>query len=129
MAVVLLLWASLGDQTIKNLPAMQETWVQSLGLEDPLPKGMATRSSILAWRIPWLEEPSGLTDRQDWETSTCTFSLVLLLLSAKGSHWWHFKRLALAAVFSKGEKDRQGNQVGGCCNCPDKKCLWLRLEY
>ena len=65
MAVVLLLWASLGDQTIKNLPAMQETWVQSLGLEDPLPKGMATRSNILAWRIPWLEEPSGLTDRQD----------------------------------------------------------------
>ena len=42
---------------VKNLPAMQETWVRSLGLEDPLEKGMATHSSILAWRIPWTEEP------------------------------------------------------------------------
>ena len=43
-------------QTVKNLPAMQETPVQSLGWEDPLEKGMATHSSILAWRIPWTEE-------------------------------------------------------------------------
>ena len=43
----------------KNLPAMQETWVQSLDQGDPLEKGMATRSSILAWRIPWTEEPGG----------------------------------------------------------------------
>ena len=41
---------------VKNLPAMQETWVRSLGREDPLEKGMATHSSILAWRIPWTEE-------------------------------------------------------------------------
>ena len=41
---------------VNNLPAMQETWVQSLGQEDPLEKGMATHSSILAWRIPWTEE-------------------------------------------------------------------------
>ena len=45
---------------VKNIPAMQETWVQSLGLEDPLEKGMATHSSILAWRIPWTEESIGL---------------------------------------------------------------------
>ena len=45
---------------VKNLPAMQETWVQSLSGEDPLEKGMATHSSILAWRIPWTEEPGGL---------------------------------------------------------------------
>ena len=44
-------------QLVKNLPAMWETWVQSLGQEDPLEKGMATHSSILAWRIPWTEEP------------------------------------------------------------------------
>ena len=44
----------------KNLPAMQETWVQSLGWEDPLEKGTAAHSSILAWRIPWTEEPGGL---------------------------------------------------------------------
>ena len=46
--------------TVKNLPAMQETWVQSLGWEDPLEKGMATHSSILEWRIPWTEEPDRL---------------------------------------------------------------------
>ena len=44
---------------VNNLPAMQETWVLSLGLEDPLEKGMAICSSILAWRIPWTEEPAG----------------------------------------------------------------------
>ena len=47
-------------QTVKKLPALQETRVQSLGQEDPLEKGMATHSNILAWRIPWTEEPGGL---------------------------------------------------------------------
>ena len=50
-------WASLMAQLVKSLPAMQETWIQSLGWEDPLEKGKATHSSILAWRIPWTEEP------------------------------------------------------------------------
>ena len=45
---------------VKNLPVIQETQVQSLGREDPLDKGMATHSSILAWRIPWTEQPGGL---------------------------------------------------------------------
>ena len=45
---------------VENLPAMQDTWVLSLGQEDPLEKGMATQSSILAWRIPWTEKPGGL---------------------------------------------------------------------
>ena len=47
-------------QTVKNLPALQETRVQSLGQEDPLEKRMATHSSVLAWEIPWTEEPGGL---------------------------------------------------------------------
>ena len=47
-------------QMVKNLPAVQEIWVWSLFWEDPLKKGMATHSSILAWRIPWTEEPGGL---------------------------------------------------------------------
>ena len=47
-------------QTVKNLPAMQETWVRSLGGEDSLEKEMATHSSILAWKIPWAEEPGEL---------------------------------------------------------------------
>ena len=53
-------WASLVAQTIKNLFAMQETWVRSLGWEDPLEEGMATHSRILAWRSPWTKEPGGL---------------------------------------------------------------------
>ena len=47
-------------RSVKNLPTMQETLVRSLGQEDPLEKGMVTHSSILAWRIPWTEEPGGL---------------------------------------------------------------------
>ena len=46
-------WASLAAQLVKNLPAVQETWVHSLGWEDPLEKGKATHSSVLTWRIPW----------------------------------------------------------------------------
>ena len=53
-------WASLVAQRVKNLPAMQEIWVRSLGWEDPLEKEMATHSSILAWRIPWTEKPGEL---------------------------------------------------------------------
>ena len=52
--------ASLVAQKVKNLPTMQETWIQFQGWEYPLEKGMATHSSILAWRIPWTEEPGGL---------------------------------------------------------------------
>ena len=48
------------SQMVKSLPAMQKTWVRSLGWEDPLEKGRATHSSILAWEIPWIEEPVGL---------------------------------------------------------------------
>ena len=54
------MWTSLVSQRLKNLPAMQEMWVRSLGWEDPLEKGMATHSSIPAWGIPWTEEPGGL---------------------------------------------------------------------
>ena len=53
-------WASLVAQLVKNLPAMRETWIQSLSREDPLEKGMATHCSVLAWRIPWTEEPGRL---------------------------------------------------------------------
>ena len=52
--------ASLVAQTVKRLPAMWETWVQSLGREDPLEKEMATHSSTLAWKIPWMEKPGRL---------------------------------------------------------------------
>ena len=57
---VLIVWASLLAQMVKNLPALQETRVRSLGWEDPLEKEMAAHSSVPAWRIPWAEEPGGL---------------------------------------------------------------------
>ena len=54
--------ASLVTQKVKHLLAMKENWVQSLGWKDPLEKGMATHSSIFAWKIPWMEEPGGSPD-------------------------------------------------------------------
>ena len=68
--------AFLVAQMVKNLPAMQETWVWSLDQEDPLEKGIVTHSSILAWRTPWTEEPGGLQCMglqragHDWATNT-----------------------------------------------------------
>ena len=69
---------------VKHLPAMRETWVQSLGWEDPLEKVMATHSSILAWKIPWMEEPGRLQSmglqrvRHDWATSLLLWERLLL---------------------------------------------------
>ena len=63
-------WAALGAQTVKNLPAMQETWLQFLGWEDPLEEGMTTYSSILAWRIPWIENLEGCSPRGHKELDT-----------------------------------------------------------
>jgi len=59
----------LGGSVVKKLPAMQEIWVRSLGQEDSLQKGMATQSSILAWEIPWAEEPGGysLWGHREWD--------------------------------------------------------------
>ena len=59
MGLHILFGASLVAQRLKPLPAMRETWVQSLGQEDPLEKEVATHSSTLAWKIPWMEEPGG----------------------------------------------------------------------
>ena len=67
---MLLLRASLIAQSVKNLPVKQETQAQSLGQEDPLEKGMATHSSIFAWRIPWTEEPGSLDFMGSQESDT-----------------------------------------------------------
>ena len=78
--------ASLVAQMVKNLPVMQETWVWSLGWEDPLEEGMAIHSSILAWRIPWTEEPGGLQSMgsqrvgHDWVTKHSTACICSLPL-------------------------------------------------
>ena len=70
-------------QMVKSLPAMQETWIQSLGQEDPLEKGMATHSSVLAWKILWTKEPGRLrsvglqTVGHDWATNIFSICVVL----------------------------------------------------
>ena len=75
---------------VKNLPAMHETWIQSLGQKDPLEKGMATHSIIRAWRIPWTKEPGGLQSMwsqrvgQDWETKHTSS------ISLKKTHFFSF---------------------------------------
>ena len=97
-------WASLVAQRLKHLPAMRETWVQSLGREDPLEEEMATHSSILPWRIPWAEEPGGLQSTwsqrvgHDWAISLSpslyclpgTF-LILLTVRVKFYHYPYFR--------------------------------------
>ena len=76
-------WSSLVAQMVKNLPAMQDTWVWSMDWEDPLKKEMSTHSSILAWRIPGTEEPGGLQSMRLWDTNErLTFPLSL-------SFWVH----------------------------------------
>ena len=88
-------------QLVKNLPAMQEIWVQSLGWEDPLEKEMATHSSILAWRILWTEEPGGLQPMRsqrgghDWVTNAhtqfwCKWSLNHVLTNTIKNTAFHF---------------------------------------
>ena len=77
-------------QAVKNLPAMQKTWVQSMGQEDPLEKEMAILSSILTWEIPWTEEPGRLLSMGHKELDT-TERLLLLLLS-------RFSRVRLCAT-------------------------------
>ena len=79
-------WASLVVQMVKNLHAMWETWVQSLGWEDPLEKGMTTLSSILAWGIPYTEESTGRlqstgSQRVEHDQITFTFTVPSTLLS------------------------------------------------
>ena len=88
--VSLCIFMGLVAQMVKNLPSMQETQVQSLDWEDPLEKKMATRPSILAWEIPWTEEPGRLKSigsqrvGHDWVTNTFTF----LHLYSKDLGFW-----------------------------------------
>ena len=91
-------WASLVAQRVKNLPGMQETWIQSLGQEDLLKKGMATHPSILAWRILWTEDPSRLQSMglqqvgHDWATNTDILTHGRSMLSFVRSHQTVFQR-------------------------------------
>ena len=133
-----------GGSKVKNPPVMQETWVQSLGGEDPLEECMATHSSILAWRFPWTEEPSGPQPMglQSWTWSdwACTWEEDIWV-KCKGDRRWEYMRLP-AGKQPRG-KQRQahrhtchlelsdttwssgwlaGNEVEGICQRPQRKC-------
>ena len=106
--------ASLVAQRLKCLPPVRKTWVRSLGWEDPLEKEMATHSRILAWRIPWTEEPVGLqsTGSQS-RTRLSDFTSLFTFM-----HWR--RKWQPTPVFLPGESQGPGSLVG-CC-------LWGRTE-
>ena len=95
-------WAFLVAQIVKNMPTMQETQVWSLGQNDPLEKGMATHSSILAWRIPWTEEPRGLQStelqwvRHNWGVNT---SLTIKVVWCKRTYEYFQNRWYILTFF------------------------------
>ena len=79
-------------QMVKNLPAIQESWVPSLGQENPLEKGMATHSSILAWRIPWTEEPGQLQSLGCKESHMTEQLTHRTFLGGQQSLWEHYRK-------------------------------------
>ena len=83
--ITLFVWGSLGAHTLRNLPAIQETWIRSLGWEDPLEKGMATHSSFLAWRAPWTKKPGRLHSMgsQSWTGLTLSLFFPVLLVPSR----------------------------------------------
>ena len=81
--------AFLVAELVKNFPAMQEIWVQSLGWDDPLNKEMAIHSSILAWRIPWTVQPRGLKELDRTEQRSLSLSRPLALSPVRGLRWKH----------------------------------------
>ena len=124
--------ASLVAQTVKKLSARQETWVQSLGWEHPLEKGMTTHSNILAWRIPWTEEPGrhslwGCEELDTTEPLTLSFAITWLKQQTFTSHsleagkcwqigvWWElfswFADIHLFALSYTVERRRGGTLI------------------
>ena len=111
-------WASLVALMVKNLPTIPKTWVRSLDQEDPLEKRMATHSSILAWRIPWTEEPSGLESMgsqrvgHDWATNITT------------TCWkFYFRKVNLMVVYSRWEEEQ-----GDAFVVAKVVTVWVKLD-
>ena len=111
-------WASLMALMVKDLPTIPQTWVRSLDQEDPLEKRMATYSSILAWRIPWTEEPSGLQSmgsqriRHDWATNITT------------TCWkFYFRKVNLMVVCSRREEEQ-----GDAFVVAKVVVVWVKLD-
>ena len=95
-------WCFSGDSVVRNLPAEQETWAQSLGWEDPLEKEMATHSSSLAWEILWTEEPGGLQSMgsQKSQTRLSDWTTTQVLIGYWHSYWDYCWILSLECKLS-----------------------------
>ena len=106
--------ASLVDQLVKNLPVMQKTWVQSLGWEDPLEKGMTTHSGILAWRIPWTEELGGLQSTYPWDLKESNMTEQLTLTHTfRHKSWWLSTNESICNAGDVGSIYGLGRSPGG----------------
>ena len=143
--------ASLVAQMVKNLPATWETWVRSLGQEDPLEEGMAIHSSILAWRIPWIEEPGRATVHRVSKSQTRLKQLSTQALRNTGQTRRHFARLiafllyfltSSASLFYKRNRHPDPNKMVPCLSIIGLSCSkqtklgnihisnqWLSTEY
>ena len=108
---------------VKNLPAMQETQVGSLGQEDPLEKGMATHSSILAWRIPWSEEPGGLQPTGSQRVRNTTERLTLHFTSPRNPDppWFMDRGEELTGQSGTWKGGVRGRWQGGVVNVVQRK--------
>ena len=110
---------------VKYLPAMWDTWVWSLNQEDPLEKEMATRSSILAWTIPWTEDPDGLQSmgsqrvRHDWETNTSFHYNILLVHKTVGRVLYWKKTLTLGKIEGRRREQQRMRWLGGITDTMD----------
>ena len=123
-------------QMVKRLPTMWETWVHSLGWEDLLEKEMATYSSILAWKIPWTEEPGGLLSMgslrvgRDWATSLSlshASKVKLKILQAKLQQYMNHKLPDVQAGFKEGKGTR--DQISNICWVIQKEREFQRNIY
>ena len=114
-------WSSLKPQLVaqmvKNLPAMWDTWVQSLGGKDPLEREMATYSSVLAWEIPWTEEPGGLQSTGSQRVGPNRVTNTFTFIHHWGLPWWLSSKKNLPVmqetqVQSLGQEDSPGERNG-----------------
>ena len=128
MALTTFSWPSLVAQLVKNLSAMQENWVRSLGWEDPLEKGKATQSSILAWRIPWTDSPwcrKSQTRLSDFQNHPKSWVLLLSPLDR-----WEIEdpKASVVAPGSQGlyvTKPGPEPRFESLCVCSLCQSLWL----
>ena len=117
-------------QMVENLPAKQETWVWSLGQEDPLEKGMATHCSVLAWKIPWTEEPGGLQSMGCKKLDTEWFLNYKKIKGTNNTYHWQIYRIPSGRSLNWYNILQKNLAIGIPCDpevsCKSDLCCWLR---